>query len=126
MRAGRSRSRSAPLTSGGSGTSPAASRRSTSRSSASRRPMPSLLLEIGCEELPAAACREAEAQLAELASVHIGASPSQLFIGPRRVGFLIEDLPGRTPDEWVKGPPEKLRERAAAGFAKKHGVPVDE
>ncbi len=27
---------------------------------------------------------------------------------------------------WVKGPPENLRDRAAAGFAKKHGVAVDE
>ena len=25
--------------------------------------MPTLLLELGCEELPASACREAEAQL---------------------------------------------------------------
>jgi tetrameric-type glycyl-tRNA synthetase beta subunit len=88
--------------------------------------MPSLLLEIGAEELPAAACREAEAQLPELARVHIGAVPSQLFVGPRRVGFLIDDLPERTADEWVKGPPENLRERAAAGFAKKHRVKVEE
>ena len=88
--------------------------------------MPSLLLEIGAEELPAAACREAEAQLPELAHVHIGAAPSQLFVGPRRVGFLIDDLPERSADEWVKGPPENLRERAAAGFAKKHGVKVEE
>ena len=88
--------------------------------------MPSLLLEIGTEELPAAACREAEAQLPELARVHVGAVPSQLFVGPRRLGFLVEDLPERTADEWVKGPPEKLREQAASGFAKKHGVSVEE
>jgi glycyl-tRNA synthetase beta chain len=88
--------------------------------------MPSLLLEIGAEELPAGACREAEAQLPELARVHIGAAPSELFIGPRRLAFRIDDLPGRTADEWVKGPPENLREKAAAGFAKKHGVSVDE
>jgi glycyl-tRNA synthetase beta chain len=88
--------------------------------------MPSLLLEIGAEELPAAACREAEAQLPELARVHVGAVPSQLFVGPRRIGFLVDDLPERTADEWVKGPPENLREQAAPGFAKKHGVSVDE
>ncbi len=88
--------------------------------------MPSLLLEIGAEELPAAACREVEAQLPDLARVHIGAAPSQLFVGPRRVGFLIDDLAERTADEWVKGPPENLRDKAAAGFAKKHGVNVDE
>jgi len=88
--------------------------------------MPSLLLEIGAEELPAAACREAETQLPDLARAHIGAAPSQLFVGPRRVGFLIDDLAERTADEWVKGPPENLRDKAAAGFAKKHGVNVDE
>jgi glycyl-tRNA synthetase beta chain len=88
--------------------------------------MPSLLLEIGTEELPATACREAEAQLPELARVHIGAVPAQLFIGPRRIGFLIEGLPERSEDEWIKGPPEHLRDQAAAGFAKKQGVEVDE
>src|SRR5919204_6420402 len=88
--------------------------------------MPSLLLEIGAEELPATACREAEAQLPELARVHIGAAPSQLFVGPRRIGFLIEKLPERSEDEWIKGPPENLRDQAAAGFAKRHGVGVGE
>ena len=88
--------------------------------------MPSLLLEIGAEELPAGACREAEAQLPELARAHIGAAPSELFIGPRRLAFLIDDLPERTADQWVKGPPESLRDKAAGGFAKKHGVSVDE
>jgi glycyl-tRNA synthetase beta chain len=88
--------------------------------------MPSLLLEIGCEELPAAACREAEAQLPELARISLDAEPTQLYVGPRRIGFLVEELAERTPDEWVKGPPEDLRERAAAGFAKKQGVSVDE
>jgi glycyl-tRNA synthetase beta chain len=88
--------------------------------------MPSLLLEIGAEELPAGACREAEAQLPELARAHIGAAPSELFIGPRRLAFLIDDLPERTADQWVKGPPESLRDKAAGGFAKKHGVSVEE
>jgi glycyl-tRNA synthetase beta chain len=88
--------------------------------------MPSLLLEIGAEELPAGACREAEAQLPQLARAHIGAELSELFIGPRRLAFLIDNLPERTADEWVKGPPENLRDKAAAGFARKHGVSVDE
>ena len=88
--------------------------------------MPSLLLEIGAEELPAAACYEAEAQLPELVRAHLGVSPSELFVGPRRIAFLAEDLSERTEDEWVKGPPENLRDRAAAGFAKKHGVSVEE
>jgi glycyl-tRNA synthetase beta chain len=87
--------------------------------------MPSLLLEIGCEELPAGACREAEAQLLELARAHLAAVPTQLFVGPRRLGFVIDDLPPRTPDAWVKGPPESLRDQAAPSFAKKHGVSVE-
>ena len=87
--------------------------------------MPSLLLEIGCEELPASACIAAALQLPELAREHLGAVPDELWIGPRRRAFPIWDLPGRTPDEWVKGPPEHLRERAAEGFARRHGVEPD-
>ena len=83
--------------------------------------MPSLLFEIGCEELPASACEEAEAQLrAELAKLGEGS----VFVGPRRLALLVNDLPEREPDEWVKGPPEHLREKAAEGFAKKQGVTV--
>jgi len=88
--------------------------------------MPSLLLEIGCEELPAGACREAEAQLPVLAERELGAAPDRLFIGPRRLALLFEDIAERTADEWIKGPPVELREKAAPGFAKKHGVKVGE
>ncbi len=85
--------------------------------------MPSLLFEIGCEELPASACAEAEAQLrSELAKLGEGS----VFVGPRRLALLVEDLPEREPDEWVKGPPEHLREKAAEGFARKQGVRVDD
>ena len=45
---------------------------------------------------------------------------------PRRIALIVEDLPERTPDEWVQGPPEHLREKAAAGFARKHGVTADD
>jgi len=83
--------------------------------------MPQLLLEIGCEELPAAACMEAALQLPELAREHIEAMPSALYVGPRRLAFPA-DVPERTSDEWVKGPPEQLRDKAAAGFARRHGV----
>ena len=37
--------------------------------------MASLLLEIGCEELPAGACREAAEQLPALAKRELGAEP---------------------------------------------------
>ena len=86
--------------------------------------MATLLLEIGCEELPAGACREAEQQLPELVERELGTRPDRLFIGPRRLAALLEDVGERTPDEWIKGPPEHLAEKAAAGFAKKHGVAI--
>ena len=88
--------------------------------------MPSLLLEIGCEELPAGACREAEQQLPALAERELGVVPEQMFVGPRRLALLFHEVPERTPDEWVKGPPIALRDRAAAGFAKKQGVAVEQ
>jgi glycyl-tRNA synthetase beta chain len=88
--------------------------------------MPTLLLEIGCEELPASACREAAEQLPALSERELGAAPTQVFVGPRRLALLFEDVAEQTPDEWLKGPPEALAEKAAAGFAKKHGVQVDD
>jgi glycyl-tRNA synthetase beta chain len=88
--------------------------------------MPTLLLEIGCEELPAGACRDAEAQLPMLSERELGAEPTQVFVGPRRLALLFEDVAARTADKWIKGPPEALAEKAAAGFAKKHGVKADE
>jgi glycyl-tRNA synthetase beta chain len=88
--------------------------------------MPKLLLEIGCEELPAGACREAEEQLPALAERHVGAPADTIFVGPRRLALLFQSVPERTPDEWIKGPPEHLAGKAAAGFAKRQGVSVDE
>src|SRR5919206_567711 len=88
--------------------------------------MPTLLLEIGCEELPAGACYEAEAQLPELVRAHLGVEPTKLYVGPRRLAVRVDDLPERTPDTSVKGPPEARREQAAAGFARKHGLLEEE
>ena len=88
--------------------------------------MPDLLFEIGCEELPAGACADAANQLVPLAGEQLGVRPVEIYIGPRRLAFLLPDLPERTPDTWVQGPPEHLRERAAEGFARKQGVAVDE
>jgi glycyl-tRNA synthetase beta chain len=88
--------------------------------------LPKLLLEIGCEELPASACREAEAQLPELCRRELSKEPAQIFVGPRRLSVIVEDLPERSPDEWVQGPPEHLRDKAAEGFARKQGVSVEE
>src|SRR5687767_4283789 len=88
--------------------------------------MATLLIEIGCEELPAAACREALAQLPGLSQRLLGVEPTRVLVTPRRLALLVEDVQERTPDEWVKGPPVNLAEKAAAGFAKRHGVKAEE
>ena len=88
--------------------------------------MATVLIEIGCEELPASACREAEAQLPALCLRLIGVEPSRVLITPRRLALLVDDVPEKAADEWIKGPPVAMREKAAAGFAKRHGVAVDE
>src|SRR5215218_2403964 len=100
MRAERSRRPSAPPTSAECATWRARSRTCTS----SWRAMPTLLLEIGCEELPAGACREAEQQLPGLSERELGAAPTHVYVGPRRLALLLEDVAEQTPDEWIKGP----------------------
>jgi glycyl-tRNA synthetase beta chain len=87
--------------------------------------MPSLLFEIGCEELPSTAVYEAREQLPALVREHLGAEPAELFLGPRRLAVLVRDLPAERPAEWVAGPPVKVGEKAAEGFARKLGVPRD-
>jgi glycyl-tRNA synthetase beta chain len=88
--------------------------------------MATLLIEIGCEELPAWACAQAWGQLPQLCQATIGVEPTRILITPRRLALLVEVVPERTPDEWMKGPPVKMREKAAAGFAKRHGVSTEE
>ena len=68
-----------------------------------------LLFEIGCEELPAAAVYEAEAQLPGLCERHLGKAPEQVFVGPRRLAVVISGLEEETGDRWIKGPPVELR-----------------
>lgn len=91
--------------------------------------MPTLLLEIGCEELPASACREAARQLPALSEKHLGAVPAQILVGPRRIAFLARDLPERTADVERRGPAEAAAfdergepTKAAEGFARGAGV----
>ncbi len=86
--------------------------------------MPSLLFEIGCEELPASACREAEEQLHEQWLPELG--EGTVYVGPRRLALLVPEVAKHEPDRWVQGPPEHLRDKAAAGFARKQGVSEDE
>jgi glycyl-tRNA synthetase beta chain len=87
--------------------------------------MPTLLFEIGSEELPASAVVAGARQLPELVKLHLGVEPARVYAGPRRLAVRVEGLAERTPDEWAKGPPVALREKAAAGFAKRYGVSVD-
>ncbi|MFN2627554.1 MAG: glycine--tRNA ligase subunit beta, partial [Gaiellaceae bacterium] len=79
-----------------------------------------------CEELPASACREAEVQLHALCRSHLGVEPAAVYVGPRRLALLADDVPAEPPVRWLKGPPVSLRAQAAAGFAKRYGVSVDE
>ncbi len=100
-----------------------------------------LLIEIGCEELPAAwlpkltlefACR-LEVRLSE-ARIAI-ASPPEAFSTPRRLVATVAKLSDRQGDvqEVVTGPPvaaaynfEGAPTKAATGFARKHGSEVSE
>ena len=84
--------------------------------------MPTLLLELGCEELPASACREAEAQLPMLVKNHLGVDATHVYVSPRRIAFVVDELPETAAEQLVKGPPAERREQAAAGFAKRYGL----
>src|SRR5436190_2720072 len=104
-----------------------------SRSPSRRRsPLATLLLEIGTEELPASACREATAQLPELVAAKLGGAPDEVFVGPRRIAFLVRDFDPEPPKEWLQGPPLAIAfadgepTQAAIGFARRYGVPVEE
>jgi glycyl-tRNA synthetase beta chain len=56
----------------------------------------------------------------------LGVAPTHVLISPRRLAVLVDDVPERTPDQWIKGPPVSMAEKAAAGFAKRHAVAVDD
>ena len=98
------------------------------------------LLEILCEEIPANALPAAREQLvarfaAELAEAGIGDLKIETCSTARRLVVHIEGLPGRQADreEEVTGPPIRAAFTsdgsplpAAVGFAKAHGVTVDQ
>ena len=98
-----------------------------------------LLVEVGCEEMPASWIPGLEAQLAErlaarLAEARIEArTPVRAFVGPRRLVATVAELADRQADlqETVTGPPVRAAfdaegepTRAALGFARKQGVDV--
>ncbi len=98
-----------------------------------------LLLEIGCEEMPASWIPGLEAQLAERLAARLEAArvvcrtPVQAFVGPRRLVATVAEAADRQADleETVTGPPVRAAfdaagepTRAALGFARKQGVDV--
>ncbi len=98
-----------------------------------------LLLEIGCEEMPASWIPGLEAQLAERLAAHLEAArvacrtPVEAFVGPRRLVATVAEAVDRQSDleETVTGPPVRAAfdaagepTRAALGFARKQGVDV--
>ncbi len=100
-----------------------------------------LLLEIGCEEMPASWVPGIEAQLAgrlaaRLDEVRIERrTPVRTFVAPRRLVATVAELAERQSDleETVTGPPVRAAfdangepTRAALGFARKQGVSVSE
>ena len=98
-----------------------------------------LLVEVGCEEMPASWIPGLEAQLAErlaarLAEARIvSRTPVRAFVGPRRLVATAAELGDRQSElrETVTGPPVRAAfdahgepTRAALGFARKQGVDV--
>jgi glycyl-tRNA synthetase beta chain len=91
--------------------------------------LPDLLVEIGCEELPAAACRQAEAQLPGLLDEALGkagiaSGERRVYVAPRRLAAVALGLPEERAAERseVRGPRADAPEQALSGFARKHGL----
>jgi glycyl-tRNA synthetase beta chain len=100
--------------------------------------MPTFLLEVGTEELPADFVDSAITQWKEripqsLKEQCLTHEPIEFYGTPRRLGVLIQGLLEQQPDreEEVKGPPAKAAFKdgnptpAAVGFARKQGVELD-
>ena len=98
-----------------------------------------LLLEIGCEELPASWLPKLTQQVGDVLAGQLGAhrllpeAPSETYSTPRRLAVRIAKLAERQTDleELVTGPPvtasftaDGVPTPAAAGFAAKQGVEV--
>ncbi len=100
--------------------------------------MPDVLIEIGCEELPASACREAITQVpglmaAALAGQQLPEAAIEVMVGPRRIAVIARNLPDARPARVreVRGPAEQAAfddsgapTKAAIGFARGQGVDV--
>lgn len=100
--------------------------------------MPSFLLEVGTEELPASFVDEALSQWRsripkQLSELNLASDSIQFYGTPRRLAIVIEGLSAQQPDqeEEIKGPPAQAAfkdgkpTKAAEGFAQKQGVSID-
>src|SRR6187401_855708 len=98
-----------------------------------------LILEIGCEELPASWLPGLTNQIGEIVAAQLREhrlppeSPVETFSTPRRLTVRVVRIPERQTDleELVNGPPVSASFKpdgsptpAAAGFAAKNGVDV--
>jgi len=97
--------------------------------------VPSLLFEIGCEELPAVVCETAAEQLPGLVRAHVGDGELNVLVGPRRIAFVLHDVAEREEDrvERRRGPSEQIAfdpgghpTQAAEGFALSNGLAAGE
>lgn len=100
--------------------------------------MPSFLLEVGTEELPAKFVGDAIQQWQSLipnslSEQYLTNEAIYVYGTPRRLAVLIEGLPVQQPDrvEEIKGPPASAAfkdgqpTKAAEGFARKQGVTLE-
>jgi len=106
----------------------------------SRRAHQDLLIEIGTEELPAAAQAPLAGALADsvvdmLAGRGLDVGGTEAWWGPRRLAVLVRSVPGMEPDREIerRGPSLKAAfdaagkpTRAAEGFARSVDTPVTE
>ncbi|MEQ9666760.1 glycine--tRNA ligase subunit beta [Coleofasciculus sp. G2-EDA-02] len=101
--------------------------------------MPTFLLEVGTEELPAnfveSAIKQWQSRLSKsLDEQLLTPEAIQVYGTPRRLAVLIQGLPSQQPnrEEEVKGPPVKAAfkdgkpTKAAEGFARKQEVTLDD
>ncbi|MFA4905532.1 MAG: glycine--tRNA ligase subunit beta [Candidatus Margulisiibacteriota bacterium] len=92
-----------------------------------------LLLEVGCEEIPARFMPGLLADLKQkteekLSAARLSYLRVETLGTPKRLVLYIEGLAQQQPDEVleVKGPPAEAGEGAAQGFAKKYGINAKE
>ena len=101
--------------------------------------MPTFLLEVGTEELPASFVEGAIAQWRDriptsLTEAFIEPAAVEIYGTPRRLAVLLHNLPPQQPDrsEDIKGPPVRAAykdgqpTKAAEGFARKQEVSLED